>query len=250
MYWCIRLSVSVAFVLGMLGVLGLPATLANAGTPDDTYTIERYYSDSVSVQSTTSTAYVNAISCNFTPPTTKDYLIVFSALTNNSSTSFSTIVQLNINGTGYSETFHLPVDATLNWRSFGGQKVITANANVAQNISIQYKTENAAATAYIQRSSIAVIEIANYQNAEANTETSTTSRTYVTKATLTFTPSAAADYLVLATANSYNSVTKKDCYVELITDNVPDMELTTTNSPYASWADAHVRNFSVAEHTI
>jgi len=118
----IRLSVVAALVLGMLGALGLSAMIANAGVPDDTYTIERYYSDNVSVGSTTSTSYVDIVSCSFTPPTTKDYLIVFSALTNNSSTAYSTIVQANINGTGYSETSHRPVDATLNWRSFGGQK--------------------------------------------------------------------------------------------------------------------------------
>ncbi|MFC2003838.1 SBBP repeat-containing protein, partial [Chloroflexota bacterium] len=213
-------------------------------------TIERYFNETITLQSTTSTTYVNAISLSFTPPTTKDYLVVISALTNNSATDYSTVVQLNINGTGYSETFHKPVDTALNWRSFGGQKVITANANVAQNISIQYKTENAASTAYIQRAVISVIEIANYYNAEENAETSTTSTTYVPKATLTFTPPEAADYLVLATSNSKNNTNWKACYVQMTIDGIPEVELTTVNSPYASWAHAEVMNFSAAQHTI
>jgi hypothetical protein len=238
------------FILAAAGLFGLSAEPALAGTPDDTSTVERYYNEHTAQQSTTSTSYVDAVSINFTPPATKDYLVVFSALTNNSSIFFPTILHLDINGTGYSETSHRPVNTTLNWRSFGGQKVITANAGVAQDISIQYKTGNASATAYVQRVAISIIEIANYENAEANAETSTTLDTYENKVTLTFTPSEAADYLVLVTVNSRNSVPGKDCYVEMMMDGVPRGEFTTVNSPYASAATAGIMNFSVVEHTL
>ena len=149
------------FILMGAGLIGFLTEPALAGTPDDTSTIERYYNEHTAQQSTTSTAYSDVVSINFIPPATKDYLVIFSALTNGSSIFVPTILHLDINGTSYSETSHQPVYTTLNWRSFGGQKVITANAGVAQDISIQYKTGNAIATAYVQRAAISIIEIAD-----------------------------------------------------------------------------------------
>ncbi len=247
-------AISVAVVLALGWVLLLPQSQTQAGTPDDSYTIERYYNEYTSQQQTDSTTFVDAVTVTFTPPTSKDYLVIVSALTNNDSTAYSTVVQLVEDTTSYSETYHKPVDASLNWRSFGAHKVFSLTGSTPYTFKIQYRTElgDSTATAYIQRAAITVVEVSNYYNGEQETEIGTTSTTYVDAgtATITFTPPTQADYLILLTANVITSTSGKSTFVQWTIDGTPDSEFQQPGTTYMSWGAMEQENLTAVSHTI
>ncbi len=238
-----------ALWLALGGVYFLPQSQAQAGTPDDVYTIERYYTENVTEQTTTSTTFVDALTLTFTPPATANYTVITSALTNNSDTNYATVVQLVIDGTNYSETYHKPVDASLNWRSFGAHKVISLTGGITHTIKVTYRTENAAGTASIMRVAIAVLEVATYYNAESNSENTTTSTSYVDAVTLTFTPTA-GNYLILLTANVVSGTSGKSAFVQWTIDGTPDSEFEQPGTNYMSWGAIETENLTAAPHTI
>ena len=56
--------------LALVGALSLPQSQVQAGAPDDSYTIERYYTETVddTQQTTTETAWQDALTLTVTPP--------------------------------------------------------------------------------------------------------------------------------------------------------------------------------------
>ncbi len=243
--------VLLALLLAFGGVGFLPQSQVQAGTPSDNYTIERYFNEYPSQQQTDSTTFVDAVTLTFTPPTSKDYLVIVSALTNNDSTSYPTVTQLVEDTTTYSETYHQPVDASLNWRSFGAHKVFSLTASTSYTFKIQYRTElgDGTATAYIKRVAISVMEVANYYNAEQEAEISTTSTSYVDAVTLgPFTPTA-GDYLILVTANLKSGTSGKAAYAQWLTDGTLETEIVQTGTTYMSWGAVEQDNLTAAPHT-
>ncbi|MFC2017404.1 hypothetical protein ACFLUD_03215, partial [Chloroflexota bacterium] len=240
-----------ALWLALGGVYFLPQSQAQAGTPADAYTIERYYSENVTEQSTANTTFQDAVTLTFTPPATANYTVIASALTNNSDTNYSTVVQLIIDGTNYSETYHKPVDAALNWRSFGAHKVHSFTGATEHTVKIQYRTENAAGTAYIQRVAIAVVEVTNFYDVAQETEISTTSASYVDAVTFTFTPPVQADYLILVTANLRSSTSGKNAAMQWTIDGTadPNSEVIQPGTNYMSWGHIERENLTAASHT-
>ncbi len=246
--------VLLALLLAFGGVGFLPQSQAQAGTPTDNYTIERYYAEDDSEQTTTNTTMVTAIEINFTPPGTgtKDFLIIATALTNNSSTAYYTETHLMIDSTEYSSTRHTPVDASLNWRSFGTHKIHTFTLGSSHNVSIDFNTENAAGTATIKRVKLIIIEVTNYYNAVQETEISTTTTSYVDAGTanLTFTPPA-GDYLILVTANLRTGTVDKDAAATWILDGSgSEHEVIQTDPENMSWGTIELENLTATPYTI
>jgi len=249
--------VHIAVLLAFGCLLCLSPSQVQAGTPDDSYTIERYYNEAVNQQSTDNTTFVDAVTLTFTPPTSKDYLVIVSALTNNDSTSYSTVVQLVEDTTSYSITHHKPVDASLNWRSFGAHKVFSLTGSTSYTFKIQYRTElgDGTATAYIKRAAIAIVEVTNDYNAVQETEISTTSTSYVDAGTATFafTPPVQADYLILVTANLASDTAGKKSYAQWIFgptgSEVTDSELINSGTEYMSWGAVEKENLTNQEYT-
>jgi len=232
--------------------LSAGALPAKAGTPDDSYKPERYYTQAIDEQTTTSTSFQDALTLTFTPPSTKNFLVIASALTNNSSTSYSTIVQLDIDGTAYSTSYHKPVNTSLNWLSFGTHKVISATGGVAKTAKVQYCTENALGTAYIKRVAIAILEVSNYHDAEDETENTTMENLWQDAVTLNFTPAAQGDWLILATANIANSEDREYTKARITLDGTAlawDNELKHYGPAYMSWGYMEKENLTAEAHT-
>ena len=236
-------------LLAFAGVFFLYSSEVHAGTPDEDYKPERYFTTNIDQQQTTSTNYQDALTLTFTPPTTKNFLVVAQALTNNSLTSYSTVVQLLVDSASYTETYHKPFDASQNWRCFSTHKIISATGGNSYTIKIQFKTENATATAYVKRCFITVLEVSNYYTSESNDESSTTQSIYQDKTTLTFTPPTQADYIFLAVADTYNIISGKSAYAQFTIDGTSDVELETVNSPYSCWAHISKENLTAQSHT-
>ncbi len=240
----ILLTVSVILLLLVLAI-GIIPTQTRAGTPDDSYKPERYYisTNADDQQTNETTTYDDALTLNFTPPSSKDFLVIASALTNNSSTTNSTIVHLLLGPTGsetsYSETYHLPANAAVNWRGFGTHKVISTTGGTPYTAIIQFKTEHSDHTAYIKRCAITVLEVSNYYNSESNGESFGTHTVYTNpsanKTTLSFKPPSEADYIIFATANTYSTDDAKNCRSQITINGVSDTEIRTQSTVYASW---------------
>ncbi|MFC1995388.1 hypothetical protein ACFLVM_00710 [Chloroflexota bacterium] len=202
----------------------------------------------------------NAATLAFTPSATKNFLIIASALTNNSSDLYYTELWLDIDGTNYSVTQHMAVNPAENWRGFGSYQIVSLD-NSLHTIKIDFRTENADGTASIKWATITAIEIsgvagtdywaddigAGQDPATGETSTTNTSASPVTIATITFTP-AAGDYLVLATANSKSSSTSKDAIVQL-TLSAADATPATSGGTYGSWAHAELLQLINTEYT-
>ena len=245
----IHAAVALALLLSYGGVSFLSSSQVEAGTPDDSYTIERYYTENAAIQSTSSTTYVDAVTMAFTPPNTANYTVIASALTNNDSTSNSTVVQLLIDGTGYSEAYHTPIDTTLNWRSFGTQKVELFDST-SHTVKIQYRTTDAANDAYIQKAFLSVVEVTNVHNAESNAPQDNSTTGYVDAVSLTFNVPTTADYLILNTANLKNSGATKSSYMRLLIDAAEDTELEQVGTSYMSWGNMERENLTTGSHTL
>jgi len=245
-YRFLRIAIVVLVVVACC-MLPQPAL---AGTPDDSYTIERYYAQAAGQQTTTSTTLVAAVTLTFTPPSTKDFVIIVSALVNNSSTSYYTQTTLDINTVDYSASYNRPIDIANNWVSFGSHKFISCTGGVAQTIKIEYCTEHADGTAYIKRANIIALEVgSNCKYIESNGESTTTETAYQPKATLTFTPPSQQDYLLLATANLKNSNDTKATLIQLTQDTNPAGGYEHESDIYSACGSASViQNLDATEH--
>ncbi len=203
--WQRVISVAAALALGCMLLLS-PSPI-QAGTPDDSYTIERYYVEAEATDTTDNTPKT-AASITFTPPATKYYLVLASCLTNNSSTAKYTQTELDIDGTDYSVAQHQPEDANNNWRSHATHKIIQLDAT-PHIIKLDFYSSASASTASIQKTRIAVIEVSNATDhifyGVSETMTTNSTQTWSEKVTTgIFTPSSQADYLLLSTLNQKN----------------------------------------------
>jgi hypothetical protein len=136
---------------------------------------------------TTSTTFQTKATLAFTPS---------AAEFKGSSESYSPSVQLVVDGTAEALTIAEANDAT-DYQPFQAVKFRNLTA-AAHTITIQYKSENTAATAYIRKARIVAIRKASIdfrQTASDSTVALTT--TMANRATLTFTPASVADYLIL-----------------------------------------------------
>lgn len=247
--------IATIFIILALGVVCfLPQSQVQAGTPTDSYTIERYYSESITQQTTTdNTTFQDAVTLSFTPPVTKDYIVIASALVTNSSTSYYTEAKLVIDGIDYGINQFQPAGVgTDNYITFSDARIMSLN-NTSHTIAIKYRTNDALGTAYIKNATITVIEATNYHFQEATTANSTASTTYVTQLTLNFTPQA-ADYLVIARADLSNVDAGYYCKAQLLYDGATSLGEQSweerTGLQYMSFAVAKKLAFTAEPHTL
>jgi len=150
---------------------------------------------------TTSTAFQNKVSLQFTPTTADTYLILGFAEYTSDSISYTTSVRLTVDGTveGLST---MMVKATTEYYAFTASKAASLSA-ATHTINIDYASGDASMTSYIRRARIVAIRKASlemYSNS-ADTEVGTTNSS-VDYCTVNFTPATAGDYLLIWTAES------------------------------------------------
>ena len=178
--------IHIVVVLALGCVLLLNRSQVQAGTPDDSYTIERYYTESLAESTwSTDTSFQDKVTLTFIPPATKNYLIVASALVTNGSTSYYTEVKLVIDGTDYGINQFQPSGAGAdNYVTFF-DGIVQQLDNTSHTVKISYRTNNTAGAAYIKNAAISIIEASNYNFGDDTTSTfQTNSTSYVTEVTL------------------------------------------------------------------
>jgi len=159
-----------------------------------------------SEQAITSGTYVDVVARTFTPSAAGAYLIVATAEVEAASTSQSISTRLEIDGVA-KDVMVTEGETTTDYEVFAAHNVTTFSAS-PHTIKIQASRETSG-TMYIRRARITAVRLSDYydyQTSGSEGVSSTTSTTLVDKTVLTFTPSSAGDYLLVATAKISLSV--------------------------------------------
>jgi len=158
-----------------------------------------YFVASDNEQSTTSTSYVGKVTVNFTPPASDDWVIFGFCEFRCSNVDYATYVQMFVDGVGEGQNTRKPVD-TVDYMPFITLKKAQLAAG-AHTVQLMYRTGNSAGTAYIRRARVCAVRKAAlecYNVAVDNAVALTTALQDITS--LTWTPAAEGDYLVISTA--------------------------------------------------
>lgn len=209
------------------------------------------YNESEAEQSTTQTAWQDAVNLTFTSDA-GDYIVVVSFELGESEPDIAPKAQLIINGVSNGSVFRAPWDL-YNRYNMGWIKKITFTA-ASQTIKVQYATSNSSYSAYIRNIHIFAWKASTFQYSENETEQSFTT-TETTLTTLTFTPASAQNYLILASFEGnpdYYWNTSKLINFRLKVDGI-EKNLTNYSSNtdiYRGSALMLVQNLTAASHTI
>jgi hypothetical protein len=207
--------------------------------------------------SSTSTSYQDALTLTWTPATgSKDYWLIWSALVDRATTSSDTLVRL-YDSTGAAELSVLniePSDTTDVEAVFGLAKWTSPSTPVSQSFILQYAGETGATVSGLDDMTIVAIEShASDQYVETLAEQSTFRESYQDRQTLTFTPAASGDYLIIASAEFTFDGTS-DGGVRLTVDGVASHEVDpqdqTDSTNYIPWLAVHKVTLDASSHTI
>jgi hypothetical protein len=136
----------------------------------------------------------------FTPESQGDYIILATASLDGSSTRYDFKCRLLVNTTTHSKCNIEPVVAA---NRYSWETIVRVSLTVASHtIKIQYCSESRSATAGIRNATIIALRADQFENnyyAEENARTTTKSRSYVDKTTLTQPPQA-VDHLIIGCA--------------------------------------------------
>ncbi len=216
-------------------------------------TADLAYNEDETTTTTSSTTYVDKVKLTFTPAATADYYVLGTGDFLVPSTTKNAYCRLSNAGTSTEAESFLVGIATTDYYPFTSGRKYTSLSS-AQDFRIQYKYGSANATLrYCHLSAVRLTNFTNYY-AEAETATSTTSTTYQDETTLTFTPSAAGNYLIIASAQVQMANTKYVVKTRLNidgTDLTPEQQLITkAAADWASYFATRQVTLTAASHTI
>ena len=221
-----------------------------------------YRNQALSRQTTTSTTYADVVGLTFTPQASTDYWLLWSAIFDSSVTTDNSRHRLRDDSAGANlANPNHRAQSTTEKMSVGGIAAWTSGASPgSQTFSIEHQCETAGTTTGTSDAHlIAIKRETGDQYAESTGSSSTTSSTLADKATLTFTPASAGDYLILVSAeingfvNASPFQARGRCLLDVngtpYLDTV-DGYMTLTTTQYASWAGAVVASFGAGSQTL
>lgn len=163
-----------------------------------------YYAAATAEASTTATADTAVATLTFTPDDNSDYVIMWSCLSKGPGTTVDTNVKLLQGTTATLNSVNWESPDTTTYRALGGVAVATfATATGSHSFNITHGNETTTATgSQIKETHLIAVKLATSDAWMFSTATarSTTATTYQTAATLSFTPSATGDYLIIGSA--------------------------------------------------
>jgi hypothetical protein len=163
--------------------------------------------------STTSTAWQTRTTLTFTPTVADTWVILAFAEYKGSSASYSTLVRMTVDGVAEGEITVEPKTSS-DYQTFTAAKAASLTA-AGHTVTLEYASENAAATARLRNARIVAIRKAALEvsssAADASANLTTTLSNYVT---LNFTPATAGDYLLIWNAEVYGNTTSYSTQVQ------------------------------------
>jgi len=207
-------------------------------------------------QTVTSRTYVDIVTRTFAPSTAGVYLIVATAEVEAASTSNSIYTRLQIDSAAKDEMI-TSGETTTDYEVFAAHNVTTLSA-ASHTIKIQAHRGGRFGTMYIRRARITAVRLSDYyeyQTAGSEGVSTSNSINWVDKTVLTFTPSAAGSYLIVATAK-INLNTAMNGYQPAVNFTIDGTEYgywqaglspTTDYLPFAAMVNA---SLSATSHTL
>ena len=193
--------------------------------------LELYSNDGGDTGSDLTTTETDYASVSFTPPSTSDYLFIYSAEWNAATTSYNTVIEGGFyNGTQYYfDTTTVTSSDANNWYTFVGQKTANCSAGVQVTATVKaYKQSGSSAVHHIKHARAAAFNLntgrfSNFQMQRDDNETTTSSTSWQQKITKSISVSTAQDWLVLCTFRLGNSSTSYSSESQVQLDNTTTM---------------------------
>jgi hypothetical protein len=233
-------------------------SLGNLQSDDGSYmTFRSYpnydfkYGESLGESSwSTNTEYQDKVVLTFTPSVSADYIVLATAEVQGDCISPPDVkARLCIGASAYQELIYRIKDTT-DWYPFCALKRVNLPAS-SQTLKIQYAISSTTLTAKIRNARLYVFSLSS-QYAESEGESTSTSTSWQDKVALTFTPSTAGDYLVIATANYGGSSTDFSTLLQFLKDGSvqagPTRETSATEARYTFGVMRKI-NLDATSHT-
>jgi hypothetical protein len=216
-------------------------------------TRQTHYAEALARTTTTNISYQDKTTLTFTPDASSDYWFLWSCILDQSSVTSDAKVRLQdtTGGTTLCEYNCESKDLT-DIRSFFGLAKHTSGGSPASNTWKTQFCSESGTTGIAQSTLLALKAATGDQYAESNVESTTTSSTYSTKATLNFTPASQGDYLIIATAEVACDSLSDDIGVRLAhsATNYGDAQIRTADtSSYVPWGTMVKLNLTASSKT-
>lgn len=217
---------------------------------------QNYYAESLAESSTSSTTYVDKVALTFTPDANSTYFIIASYLKTDKATigtPYARFIRTSETATTFNEDLREVTSANSGaYYTSGGIGVDTFGSSPSsQTYKLQFMQTNSLGRAYMKGARIIAIKASgNDQYSESTAESSTTSTTYVDKTTLTFTPEAQGDYVILAAFDIKSSGSLVKVYVDLNINDTSYSETYLDGIDYSTQCFIKIINLPANPNTI
>ncbi len=183
----------------------------------DPQTYERYWNIGAGPYTTTSSSWQDAHTMTFTPNVTGNFLFLSSATLENSSTSPAhTDIQTLYGATVINSVIFTPAIAA-EQRTFGSHQVLSLTGDTSYTFKSQFRSDGTN-TATLTDCRFTLFAISDYHDATEGGSTTTQESYSTNMAQLTFTPTTAGDYIIIASAEINYSSTAESFQARLYYD--------------------------------
>lgn len=209
-----------------------------------------YYAENEAQQSITSSGtYTTVLSLSFTPPDNSTW-VIFASWKTIPAATYGILSKLT-RTTGTPKDFNESTNSSYERTGMSCIAIDSFGVNPGQQTYEIQARNNALVTGYVQYCHIFALQLGvEDQQAVSEGQSSTISTTYTDKLSLTFTPSAAADYLVLGYAEFFSSATTTGAKARMDIDGTIYGEGITSSTAWVPWVYAKKVSLTAASHTI
>ncbi len=212
------------------------------------------YAETEAESYTKSTSYLDKAALTFTPQTPGAYLIVATAELKGSSSSYSVLARLTVDGVSCAELSGEPEETGKYINHFAAHEIVNLTA-ASHTVKIQYRSESRYASAYARRARIMAVPLSSVSSQEAVGAQAVTAKygSYQDVVSMPFTVDAAGDYLLLSSAEFNSRSTSQSVRVRAMID-AADLGETVSEAKdttdYLDYFSVAVQGLSAGPHTL
>jgi hypothetical protein len=201
-----------------------------------------------------SSSYQDKATLTFTPESAGSYLIIGTAELRGSSSSYSVLARLTVDGTSYAELTGEPEETGIYVNHFATSKMVNLTA-ASHTIKLQYRSESTSASAYARRARILAIPLSSYETQEAaGAQTvSSTYGSYQDVVSRSFSVGADGEYLLVSSAEFNSLSSSQSIRVRALIDGAnlgETLSEAKDTSDYLDYFSVAVRDLSAGSHTL
>ncbi len=248
------LLIAVLVTALMLSPLDLPGGLLSGTHRAEAAINTIKYVETEAESYTKSTSYQDKATLTFTPESAGAYLIVGTAELRGSSSSYSVLARLTVDGVSCADLTAEPEETGIYVNHFATQKIVNLTA-ASHTIKLQYRSESTYASAYARRARILAVPVSSYEAQEA-ASAQTVSSTYSSYQDIVqkpFTVGETGDYLLIASAEFNSLSSSQSIRVRSLIDAVnlgETLSEAKDTTDYLDYFSVAVQNLSAGSHTL